>query len=173
MLNSIPSHLIKTQWQSSCYSFWSSPAMTNELWYPASPSFSLSPSRFTSHSIDYWNTLRSLPLFTSPCWSPSPFPPPFVQHSLPSCSTLSCTIHLANLIFGVDMPLNQDPFFHIHLSPSPDLSFPSRSFTPFLFCLPPFLGILIMKSGSSPSSALAAFGTKRDQLAANLLPLIP
>lgn len=156
MLNSILSHLIKTQWQSSCYSFSSSPAMTNELWYPASPSpplFLLVSLRFTSRSIDYWNTLRSLPLFTCPCWSPTPTPLSSVLRPLSPCSTLSCTIHLANLIFGVDMPLSRDPCFHIHLSPSPDLSFPSRSFAPFLFCLPPFFwgGVVLgTKLGCSP-----------------------
>lgn len=89
---------------------------------------------------------------------PAPSPLSFAPRSLSPCSTLSCTIHLANLIFGVDTRLNRDPCFLIHLSPSPNLSFPCRSFTPFLICLPPFFcGILIMKSGCSPSCVLAAF----------------
>lgn len=84
------------------------------------------------------------------------FAPLLCLLSSPLCP-LSCTIHLANLIFGVDRALNRGPCFHIHLSPSPDLSFRSLSLS-----LPLFFRAAIMKSGSSPSSVLAAFAGLRE-----------
>lgn len=135
---------------------------------PLSVSFSVSHSLFTSRSIDYWNTLRSLPFVTRPrSFSPLSLSLPLSFARLP-CSLsspycpLSCTIHLANLIFGVDRALNRGLCFHIHLSPSPNLSFLSHSPSPFLFPLPLFFRVTIMKSGSSPSSVLAAFAGLRE-----------
>lgn len=59
------------------------------------------------------------------------------------------------------MPLSRDLCFHIHLSPSPDLSFPSRSFAPFLFCLPPFfMGGIDNEIGLQPSVLAAFVGLK-------------
>ena len=126
-------------------------SLSFSLSLPLSFSFSVSRSLFTSRSIDYWNTLRSLPFLTRPrsfslslslSLSLCPFHLPVcLARSLSSPrSPLSCTIHLANLIFGVDRALNGGLCFHIHLSPSPDLSF-----------LPSFL---LSPSFSFPSSSL-------------------
>lgn len=69
---------------------------------PLSLSFSLSPPRFTSCSIDYWNTLRSLPLFTCPCWSPL-LPPLFHLHRARSPRALLYLVPFIWLIWYLEL----------------------------------------------------------------------
>lgn len=140
--------------------------MTNELWYPGSLSL------FLSHSLHFtlYRLLKYSPI-PSILNTPSQLLPSLCSFHLPVCRArslsspccpLSCTIHLANLIFGVDRALNRGLCFHTHLSPSLDLSFLSHSLSPFRFPLPLFFRVAIMKSSSSPSSVLAAFAGLRE-----------
>lgn len=90
------------------------------------------------------------------------FPLSFVLQSFFSLrSPLSCTIHLANLIFGVDKASESRPVFsHTFVS----ISWSLISLLPSLPFSSAFLSftVLIMKSGSSPSSVLVAFLGLRD-----------
>lgn len=136
--------------------------MTNELWYPASPSlplFLLVSPRFTSRSIDYWNTLRSLPLFTCPCWSPL-HPPLFHLRRARSPRALLYLVPFIWLIWYLELIclwIRTRVFtyicLHLPISHFPHVHSPLSSSAFLLF----FCGILIMKSGCSPSSVLAAF----------------
>lgn len=140
--------------------------MTNELWYPASPSLSLSVSlslHFTLYRLLKYslipailNTpslLLSLPLSLS---LPAPFHLPVCSAHSPPCALfylvpfiwLIWYLELIGLLFEARV------FTYIRLHLPISHSSPPLS---LLFCLPLFFRVLIMKSGSSPSSALVAF----------------
>lgn len=154
--------------------------MTNELWYPAP--LSLSPSLPVSHSLHALSIIEmlSFPSHSQHALEASLSPPLCSFHLLGPCSpsSLCAVLYLVPFIWLIwyleliELWI-EAPCFHIHLSPSSDLSHPlSHSISPF--SLPPsslslpffslfFPRVAIMKSGSSPFICISGIcGSKRD-----------